>query len=634
MSSPRSTFFQYLGRYRLQLAIGALFATGNAFVAVIPPRYVGQIVDELGRGSSLEIVVRLALVMVAFSALEQSLRGVMRYAFLDTERRIEYDIRNDLFAHLQRMHLGYFQHQRIGDLMARLTNDLAAVRMMAGRAVMNVFLTTTLLFFAVSSMLAISVKLTVIAGILLPFISLAFWWIGRRVQARFEELQAQFGELSTEAQENFSGIRVVKAFAQEHSEIQSFASVNDEYVRRAVGVARLNGLVWPSMSLVLGLAVLSALYVGGGDAIRGALTVGTLVQFVAYLYLLSWPMISIGWVSNLFQQGWASLRRLQEIFDAKPQITDPTDAVTTPIRGEVEFRAVSFAYDAASERGRGAGGDGAEGASPRPGQTTVLHDVSFRVPAGGSLAIVGPTGSGKSTLVNLVPRLFDPQQGRVLVDGVDVRRYPLAALRAAIGYVPQETFLFSVPLRENVGFGADVALPEERLEWAGDVSQLNQDVADFPARYDTIIGERGVTLSGGQKQRTAIARAIAKDPRVVILDDALSAVDTYTEAEILKRLRGVLRERTSIVVAHRISTVKDADEILVLDDGRIVERGAHGELLELGGLYARMYRRQLLEEELEVDIERVEHERRLVSAQDADPLVRRRAPGIEEVPEE
>ncbi len=612
MSSPRSTFFHFLGRYRIQLAIGALFAAGNAFVAVIPPRYVGQIVDELGRGSELGTIVRLALVMVAFSALEQSLRGVMRYAFLDTERRIEYDIRNDLFAHLQRMHLAYFQHQRIGDLMARLTNDLAAVRMMAGRALMNVFLTTTMLVFAVSSMLTISVKLTLVAGVLLPFISVAFWWIGRRVQTRFEALQAQFGELSTKAQENFSGIRVVKAFAQEQSEMQSFARLNREYVRRAVGVARLNGLVWPSMSLFLGLAVLSALYLGGGEAIRGELSVGRLVQFLAYLYLLSWPMISIGWVSNLFQQGWASLRRLQDIFDAKPQITDPLDPVTAPIRGDVEFRGVSFAY----------------------GQTIVLREVSFRVRAGGSLAIVGPTGCGKSTLVNLIPRLFDPQQGDVLIDGVDVRRYPLATLRNAVGYVPQETFLFSIPLRENVGFGADEAVSEERLEWAGDVSQLNKDVADFPARYDTMIGERGVTLSGGQKQRTAIARAIAKDPRIVILDDALSAVDTYTEAEILKRLRGVLRERTSIVVAHRISTVKDADEILVLDDGRVVERGTHRELLEQGGLYAQMYRRQLLEEELEVDIERVEHEKRVATTGAEEPMAPRRRSGIEEVPEE
>jgi ATP-binding cassette subfamily B protein len=308
-------------------------------------------------------------------------------------------------------------------------------------------------------------------------------------------------------------------------------------------------------------------------------------------------MIALGWISNMFQAGWASLIRLQEIFDARPAIEDPIDPVTAPIKGDVEVRAVSFAY----------------------GQTIVLHDISFKVPAGGSLAIVGPTGSGKSTLVNLIPRLFDVQQGEVLIDGINVRRYPLQHLRRAVGYVPQETFLFSVPLRENVGFGVDDALSDGQIDWAGDVSQLNKDVEDFPARYDTLIGERGVTLSGGQKQRTAIARAVAKDPQVLILDDALSAVDTYTEAEILRRLRGVMRERTSIVVAHRISTVKDADEIIVLDDGRVAERGTHLELLEHGGLYAQMYRRQLLEEELEVDEERDEHERRLRSQTEEPP---------------
>src|SRR2546427_2990452 len=356
----------------------------------------------------------------------------------------------------------------------------------------------------------------------------------------------------------------------------------------------MQGLIWPSISFILGIAVLSVLYVGGQDAIRGELSIGSLVQFVAYLYLLQMPMINIGWISNMFQAGWASLGRLQEIFNAVPKITDPIDPVTAPIRGEVEFRGVSFAY----------------------GQTIELHDVSFKVPAGGSLAIVGPTGSGKSTVVNLVPRVFDVQPGEGLIDGIDIRRRPLEQLRRAVGYVPPETFLFSVPLRENVGFGLETKLTDPQLDWAGDISQLNKDVEDFPARYETMIGERGVTLSGGQKQRTAIARAVAKDPRILILDDALSAVDTYTEAEILRRLRGVMRERTAIVVAHRISTVKDADEILVLDDGRIAERGTHRELLERNGLYAQMYRRQLIEEELEVDEEREEHQKRIEAAAD------------------
>jgi len=598
VTSARATFFHYLAGHRLQLLVGVCLAAGSSLAAVVPPRFIGEIIDALQKpGVQFDDVLHLALLIVLFAAVEAGLRAGARYVMLDASRKAEYRMRNDLFAHLQRMHLAYFQHQRIGDLMARMTNDLTWVRQMMGPGIMQGSFTVMVFTFAVLSMISVSLKLTVIALILMPLASLTFWYIGRTVHQRFERLQSQFGDMSTKAQENFSGIRVVKAFSQEDAETKDFASVNYEYFRRAVSLSAMQGLIWPSISFILGIAVLSVLYVGGQDAIRGELSIGSLVQFVAYLYLLQMPMINIGWISNMFQAGWASLGRLQEIFNAVPKITDPIDPVTAPIRGEVEFRGVSFAY----------------------GQTIELHDVSFKVPAGGSLAIVGPTGSGKSTMVNLIPRLFDVQQGEVLIDGISVRRRPLEQLRRAVGYVPQETFLFSVPLRENVGFGLDEKLTDPQLDWAGDVSQLNKDVEDFPARYDTMIGERGVTLSGGQKQRAAIARAVAKDPRILILDDALSAVDTYTEAEILRRLRGVMRERTSIVVAHRISTVKDADEILVLDGGRIVERGSHRELLEHGGLYAQMYRRQLLEEELEVDEEREEHSKRVKAEADDGP---------------
>ncbi|HKC91526.1 MAG TPA: ABC transporter ATP-binding protein, partial [Candidatus Limnocylindria bacterium] len=598
MTSSRATFFHYLGSHRLQLLVGVCLAAGSSLAAVVPPRFIGEIIDSLqSPRATFDDVLRLALLIVLFAGLEAVLRAGARYVMLDASRKAEYSMRNDLFAHLQRMHLAYFQHQRIGDLMARMTNDLTWVRQMMGPGIMQGSFTAMVFTFSVLSMISVSLKLTVIALILMPLASLTFWYIGRTVHLRFERLQAQFGDMSTKAQENFSGIRVVKAFSQESAETKDFAKVNYEYFRRAVALSVMQGLIWPSISFILGIAVLSVLYVGGQDAIRGELSIGALVQFVAYLYLLQMPMINIGWISNMFQAGWASLGRLQEIFAAAPKITDPIDPVTAPIKGEVEFRGVSFAY----------------------GQAIELHDVSFKVPAGGSLAIVGPTGSGKSTVVNLIPRLFDVQQGEVLIDGIDIRRRPLEQLRRAVGYVPQETFLFSVPLRENVGFGVDEALTDPQLDWAGDVSQLNKDVEDFPARYDTMIGERGVTLSGGQKQRAAIARAVAKDPRILILDDALSAVDTYTEAEILRRMRGVMRERTSIVVAHRISTVKDADEILVLDDGRIVERGSHRDLLEHGGLYAQMYRRQLLEEELDVDEEREEHSKRVKAESDEGP---------------
>ncbi|HET7700226.1 MAG TPA: ABC transporter ATP-binding protein [Candidatus Limnocylindria bacterium] len=610
MTSSRRTLLHYLGQHKLRLAMGVAIVALSAFVAVLPPLLIGRIVDALTAGADLDIVTQLALVMVALAALENVLRGLGRWRILDASRQIEYRMRNDLLGHLQTMHLGYFQHQRIGDLMARLTNDLQAVRQMIGFGTLMMTNTLLTLLFTFISMFSVNAKLAAITLILTPISSYTFWTIGRRVNRRFEQLQAQFGDLSAKAQENFSGIRVVKAFSQEEPEIVSFAAVNRDYLDKAVDLAKVNGLVWPAMQFLLGGAVLAILYIGGQDAIDGELTIGQLIQFIAYLQLISWPMIALGEVTNMVQQGWASLGRLQQLYQARPAVAGPQDPVTTPITGAVEFRNVAFAY----------------------GPAIVLRDISFTVPAGGSLAIVGPTGSGKSSLVNLIPRLFDAQQGEILIDGVDVKRYPLPALRRSIGYVPQETFLFSVPLRENVGFGTDRPLTDPELDWAGEVSQLGKDVADFPARYDTMIGERGVTLSGGQKQRTAIARAVAKDPRILILDDALSAVDTYTEAEILKRLRGVMRERTSIVVAHRISTVKDADQILVLDDGRIAERGTHRELLEKGGLYAAMYRRQLLEEELEVDEEQSEHERRVRTAADHPTQAFRPRPPIDDLP--
>ena len=594
MTSPRATFLHYVGQHKIRIALGVVVVGLSAFAAVLGPLIIGRIVDALTQGAELETVLRLAALMVGLAAIESALRGLGRWRILDASRRIEYQMRNDLLAHLQTQHLAYFQHQRIGDLMARLTNDLQAVRQMVGFGILMLTNTLLTLLFTFVSMFGVDTKLALIALVLTPISSYTFWVVGRRVNKHFEQLQSQFGDLSAKAQENFSGIRVVKAFSQEEREIDSFAAVNRIYLDKAVALAKWNGLLWPLMGFVLGGAVLAILYVGGQDAIDRRLSIGQLVQFLAYLQLISWPMIALGEVVNLVQQGWASLGRLQAVYDARAAIADHIDVVDTPIKGAVEMRGVSFAY----------------------GQTIVLRDISFSVPAGGSLAIVGPTGSGKSTLVNLIPRLFDAQQGQILIDGIDVKRYRLSALRRAVGYVPQETFLFSVPLRENVGFGTDRPLTASELEWAGEVSQLGKDVADFPAGYDTMIGERGVTLSGGQKQRTGIARAVAKDPRILILDDALSAVDTYTEAEILKRLRGVMRERTSIVVAHRISTVKDAEEILVLSEGRIAERGTHQALLERGGLYASMYRRQLLEEELEVDEEQQQHEKRVRAAAD------------------
>ena len=547
----------------------------GAFVATLPPVLIGRIVDSLNQ-PDLQLIALLGLGTIVLTIAQAIFQASGRYLTVTTARDIEYEMRDDLFHHLQRLDLAYFQHHRIGDLMARMTNDLNAVRMMLAMGQTNVIATSALVLFAFIAMVSVSVSLTLVSIVTLPFVTVTMAVIGRMVNKRFELLQAQFGDISTAAQENLSGIRVVKAFAQEESEVASFRDVCNVYVARAMHLARPEQAIWPAMEAILGLATLLVLVVGGLQAMNHELTLGQLVQFVAYLRLLSWPLISLGFVTTVVQSGWASLKRLRELWIARPSIHDAPDSTDQPINGEVEFRDVSFSY----------------------GATQVLHDISFKVTAGTSLAVVGATGAGKSTLVNLIPRLFDVTAGAVLVDGVDVRDHSLAVLRRSIGYVPQETFLFSMPLRTNVGFGHADDLSEEDLHEAGDISQLNTDVMGFPEQYDTIIGERGVTLSGGQKQRTALARAVAKDPRILILDDAFSAVDTHTEAQILSRLARMRRGRTAVLVSHRVSTVKDCDLILVLADGTIAERGTHDELLAARGLYYEMFRRQRLEEEV------------------------------------
>ena len=556
-----------------------MFATA---IQLVSPWVLKHAIDDLTIGVTRAKLGVYAGLLLAVATAGGVCRFLMRRIIIGASREIEYDLRNDFFAHLQRLPLAYFQQRRTGDLMSRATNDLGAVRMMVGPAIMYSSTTSIVLVVAVTLMMSISPRLTLFALLPLPVVSVLVKAFGSAIYRRSELIQEQLAHLSAMAQEALAGVRVVRSYRRERVEIERFREANAEYVTRSRGVIHLQGLFYPSMGLFLGLSALLVLWLGSGLVIAGDMTLGDFVAFNAYLVMLSWPMIAFGWVTNMLQRGMAAWSRMLEVLDTLPAIQDATPGTTLPARrdlvGKVEFRDLSFAYN---------------------GQP-VLRGVSAVVEPGQMLALVGPTGAGKSTLVDLLPRVFDPPPGSVFVDGVDVRNIPLRTLRAAIGYASQEPFLFSDTVAENVAFGA----PEDgdgrqAIKRAVAVSRLDKDLGDFSQGLDTPVGERGVTLSGGQKQRVAIARALMVDPRILILDDALSAVDTQTEEEILTRLRGIMRQRTSIVVSHRISSVRAADLILVLDDGQVVERGSHDTLMALDGLYADLYRKQQLEEELD-----------------------------------
>ena len=637
--SPFRRLLGYALRYRQAFLVGLLCVVITQGVALASPMVLRYAIDDLTRGVTRAKLIEYATLLLGIGIIGGLFRYLMRRILIGASRDIEYDMRNDFFAHLEKLPLAYFQSHRTGDLMSRATNDLNAVRMMIGPSVMYSANTMLTFVVALAMMLAIDPWLTLLSLIPLPFVSISVWYFGREIHKRFEQIQAQLSEVSAVTQEALSGARVVRAYRQEAAEMERFRKSNEEYLRRNRRLIVLQGFFFPSMSFFLGLGALLVLWLGSREVIRGRITLGQFVAFNAYLTMLAWPMIAFGWVTNMLQRGMASWKRMLEVLDIEPTIADilaadPSSvaqvvrlkADTTEveasevvasgfsrtIRGDIEFRDLVFGFNG----------------------TPVLNHVSATIDAGQTVALVGVTGSGKSTLISLLARLHDPPPGTVFIDGVDVRELPLSVLRGAIGFVPQEPFLFSDTLADNVAFGLDAisgagerlrtergaggkpgeagppsesergwgpASSEQRREkiiQAAAVARLDKDVEDFPKGYETMVGERGITLSGGQKQRTALARAIAIDPRILILDDALSAVDTYTEEEILSRLRGVMRERTSIIVSHRISTVRDADQIFVLDQGRIVERGTHDELIRRNGLYAELHKKQLLEEEL------------------------------------
>ena len=597
-------FVRYFKPYKWHVVFGILFILLSMAFGLLVPYLVGQAIDDLSTEITWEKVIYYPLVILGVNLVSGIFLFWQRRLLINASRHIEYDMRRDFYAALVDQPLEYFQNNRVGDLMARATNDLSAVRQIVGPMILYSFQAIFALAIVLPIMMQVSVKLTLLLLIPMPFVSLTVKFLGEQVHVRFEKIQEFFSDITARAQENLSGVRVIRAYAQEDAEIEKFQELNREYARRNIALVKFAAAMRPLLFFFIGLGFVIIVAVGVPMAVRGEITAGDFTAFILYLQRMIWYLIALGYVVNLYQRGTASLKRFNAILETEPTITNEINVKEQPkIKGKIEFRNLTFGYNG------------------KP----VLENINLTIEQGKTVAFVGKTGSGKSTLVTLVPRLLDAPENTIFIDDIPIRNFPLEQLRKAIGFVPQETFLFSNTLAENIAFGVDgnklrttnYELRETSegqqaanggqiannghisVEKAAEIAGLAEDVKEFPYKYEQRVGERGITLSGGQKQRTAIARAVMRDPRILILDDSLSAVDTYTEEKILHNLRDIRSDRTTLIVSHRVSTIRDADLICVLHDGKIVERGTHEELINSGGEYADLYERQLLEEELE-----------------------------------